>query len=242
MKTLSELARETMLRERGEPWFLSAWKGVLMMHYAVKPEYLQKFVPFELDTINGMAYVTLVGFTLERLRPRLGLEWAFKPIATHDFLNVRTYVKHKGESGIYFLAEWLPNRLSVCMGRPIFGLPYRLGKTDYAHENREELSGSVNDGAEVKWHGKGTGELAPAAPGSLTEWLMERYTAFTSWLGIKRRFRVWHTPWQQCEVDVRVTNTDLLGKTGDWIHHAHYAGAQWSPGFDEVWMGAPRFV
>ena len=32
-----------------------------------------------------------------------------------------------------FLAEWLPNRLSVLLGPATFGLPYRLGDIDYRH-------------------------------------------------------------------------------------------------------------
>ncbi len=52
-----------------------------------------------------LAYVSLVAFTMRGLRPRLGGAALLKPIATHEFLNVRTYVKHRGERGIYFLAD-----------------------------------------------------------------------------------------------------------------------------------------
>jgi uncharacterized protein YqjF (DUF2071 family) len=55
-----------------------------------------------------------------RLRPRLGGrigEWLLRPIARHELLNVRTYVQPMGEPGIYFLAEWIPNALSVQLAR-----------------------------------------------------------------------------------------------------------------------------
>jgi uncharacterized protein YqjF (DUF2071 family) len=249
MKTLSQLAQERMKREFGEPWFYADWKEVLMLHLAVQPEFLQPHVPFELDLHEGLAYVSLVGFDLKRMRPTRGGavgRMAFAPIATHPFLNVRTYVKHSGEAAIYFLAEWLPNRLSVMMGRPVFGLPYRLGELQCHHAEGDSLRGRVTDNQRsIEWRG----QLSPAAkdlrvaePGSLTEWLMERYTAFTHWMGFKRRFRIWHPPWQQAAVEVEIEEQGLLLQLGDWAGKARYMGAHWSPGFDDVWMGAPHWI
>ncbi|KAB2637815.1 MAG: hypothetical protein DVB25_09270, partial [Verrucomicrobia bacterium] len=106
MKTIiSTIARGKLLRERFEPFLLADWSDAVFLHYAVKPEALQPFVPFPLDLRDGVAYVSLVAFTMKNMRPRVGGKWTaglFKPIATHEFLNVRTYVKHKGEPGIYF--------------------------------------------------------------------------------------------------------------------------------------------
>ena len=42
--------------------------------------------------------------------------WFFRPIATHDFLNVRTYVRCGSETGIHFLAEWLSSWLAAKLG------------------------------------------------------------------------------------------------------------------------------
>src|SRR5438309_10963961 len=93
---------------------------------------------------KGRAYISLVAFTMRGMRPRLGgkiTELLFKPIANHGFLNVRAYVQHGGEPGIYFLAEWLSNPLSVRLGPLTFGLPYRLARLDYQHEHE---SGNLN--------------------------------------------------------------------------------------------------
>ena len=168
-----------------------------MLHYEVAPEKLQPFVPFELDVRDGKAYVSLVAFTMRGLRPARGGWLAalpFKPIATHELLNVRTYVKHRGESGIYFLAEWIPNLLSVPLGPPVFGLPYQWGKIDYLHEHERGFAfGEVrarSGRGRLRYRAKVAGGFAPCAAGSLAEWLMERYTAFTEWRGWKRCFRV----------------------------------------------------
>lgn len=218
-----------------------------MLHYKVAPDKLQPFVPFELDVREGKAYVSLVAFTMRGLRPRRGGRWAamvFAPIATHELLNVRTYVKHGGERGIYFLAEWIPNLLSVLMGRPVFGLPYRWGKTVYRHEHeRGVLFGDVRargGRGTLRYRAKVGGQLGRCARGSLAEWLMERYTAFTDWHGWKRCFRVRHEPWPQCESEAEVLDDSLMALTGDWARYAQFIGANYSPGLRGVVMSGSR--
>src|SRR5258708_2906893 len=139
--TPSEAGRRRLLSLRGEPLFIADWEQVLMIHYEVDAEALQDAVPFKLDLHDGRAFVSLVAFTMRGMRPRVGgrvASWLLKPIATHGFLNVRAYVRQGSESGIYFLAEWLENRLSVALGPPLFGLPYRLGKLEYHCSRRRE--------------------------------------------------------------------------------------------------------
>src|SRR5947209_7244970 len=99
----SEAARLRLLSLPGEPLFIADWDGVLMIHYRVDADRLARIVPFPLDLRDGNAFVSLVGFTMRRMRPRFGgrlAAWLLKPIATHDFLNVRTYVRRDDEPGI----------------------------------------------------------------------------------------------------------------------------------------------
>lgn len=246
--SLSEAAQRRMLRTPGEPLFYASWDHAVMIHYEADPAALQSCVPFELDLRDGRAFVSLVAFTLRRMRPRRGGrigEWLLKPIATHEFLNVRTYVRANEEPGIFFLVEWLSNRLSVPLGPPVFGLPYRHGRIDYDHHrSMPGISGRVDaKGASLSYYGTTTSsEVAPCAPGSLTEFLMERYTAFTQpSFGRRRLFRVWHEPWPQLPVDLEVVASDLIAVTGEWWKTAEYIGANYSPGV-EVWMGRPHRI
>jgi uncharacterized protein YqjF (DUF2071 family) len=220
-----------------------------MLHFEVAPEKLQPFIPFPLDVRDGKAYVSLVAFTMRGLRPSRGgrlTALPFRPIATHELLNVRTYVKHGGESGTYFLAEWIPNLLSVPLGPPVFGLPYRWGRLDYLHDHeRGVLFGDVRarGGAGVlRYRARAAGHFERCAEGSLSEWLMERYIAFTSWRGWKRCFRVQHEPWPQCAVEAEVIEDSLLTLTGDWARHARFVGANYSPGISDVRMSLPARV
>jgi uncharacterized protein len=127
-------AHRRMLSQRGEPLFVAAWLNVLMIHFEVNAAALQRDVPFELDLRDGRAFVSLVAFTMRGMKPRFGgklMALLFHPIATHHFLNIRTYVRHGGECGIHFIAEWLTNRLAVILGPRTFGLPYRYGRISY---------------------------------------------------------------------------------------------------------------
>src|SRR3954468_21974486 len=146
-----------MLALPGEPMFYARWDRAVFIHYATEAASLQPDVPFKLDLRNGRAFVSIVAFTLRQMRPRLGGrigEWLFKPIATHEFLNVRTYVRQRGEPGIYFLAEWLSNPLSVRLGPRTFGLPYRFGKLGYEHTSDGALRGTVDaPGGQLSYEG-----------------------------------------------------------------------------------------
>ena len=227
-------ARHRLLSRRGEPLFVADWMRVLMMHFEVEAKALQRDVPFELDRHDGRAFVTLVAFTMAHMRPRCGGRlgaWLFKPIATHDFLNVRTYVRHKGEPGIHFLAEWLSSWLAVQLGPRTYALPYRHGRIRYEHNwTNGILRGRVADarsGATLAYQASPNPETSftPCAHDSLDEWLMERYAAFNA-VGRRRRFfRVWHPPWPQCAVPVNLKDLSLLRENWDCFGTARLVGA-----------------
>jgi uncharacterized protein YqjF (DUF2071 family) len=243
-------ARDRLLSLAHEPLFVADWDRALMIHYEVDAEGLQSAVPFDLDLIDGKAYVSLVAFTLRRMRPRFGgpvLEWLLKPIATHHFLNCRTYVRCRGESGIYFMTEWLANRLSVHLGPMAFGLPYRYGTITYNHDHvNNRFTGRVLDpsgsGFEYRAGLETSAGPCECEPGSLAEVLMERYTAFTCARGTPRFFRVWHEPWKQQPSRVEILDQRLLEANWPFFKGAKPASANYSPGLQDVWMGWPHHV
>jgi uncharacterized protein YqjF (DUF2071 family) len=249
--SLSERAKVRTQPGRGETLFVADWDKVLMIHFAVDAKQLQRDVPFELDLREGAAFVTVVPFTMREMRLAFGgrlTAWLSRPIATHDLFNVRTYVRVGSDVGIHFLAEWLSNRLALALGPRTFSLPYRHGRISYHNDWRAgELCGRVEDArTEAAFAYQADLEVgAPfsvCAPGSLDEWLMERYTAFNSAGRRKRFFRVWHEPWAQCKAQVKMTDTSLVGSNWRWFGDAEFVGANYSPGVCDVWLGRPHLV
>jgi len=237
MSTFSLAARGTFESVEGAPLFHAGWERSVFIHYEVDPRALQPQVPFPLDTRGGKAYVSLVAFTLTRIRFALG----GPGLATHGFLNVRTYIPG---NGIYFLAEWLPHPLCVFLGPRPYGLPFRLGTLTYDHRHESgRLQGRVDsrDGA-LDFHAPidPAARFRPCDRGSLDEFLLERYTAFTERRGRERLFRVWHEPWPQVPIDLTAPDESLVKSTGPWFASARRIGANYSPGFKTVWMGRPR--
>jgi uncharacterized protein YqjF (DUF2071 family) len=245
--TPSFKARERLLRLKGEPFWFSHWKRVVFIHFETDAKILQREVPFELDLRQGKAYVSLVAFHLEKMRPRVGgkiSEWLMKPVAIHELLNVRTYVRHDGEPGIFFLAEFLPNEISLRVGPMLYGLPYRRGKLNYKHEfEGGRIAGMVaSEGSVLSYHSAESKPAAflPALKETRDEFLLERYTAFTYRDGVNRLFRIWHPPWSCVPVPIEITENSLLSGTGEWFQHARCVGSHYSHGFENVWMSRPR--
>src|SRR5438477_654332 len=241
---LSDAARRRMLALPGEPMFYARWDRALFIHYEADPAALQPDIPFALDLHEGRAFVSVVAFTLSRMRPRIGGrigEWLFKPIATHEFLNIRTYVRHNGEPGIFFLAEWLSNRISVLLGPRSFGLPYRFGRLQYEHNQSIEGSVTAPEGR-LRYEGKvADSDFDLCAASSLDEFMLERYTAFTQRRKRRRLFRISHKPWPQVSAICNVSETSLIASTGAWWKTAEFISANYSPGV-EVWMGRPHRI
>lgn len=236
-------------RRAFEPLFLADWDDVTFVHFAFDPSNLQPLVPFELDLFDGSAYVSLVAFTQRNLRPRLGGRLAAAlaaPLASHEFLNVRTYVRHAGQHGIHFLCEWIPNRLATWIGPPLYGLPYRLGRLRYRYDR---LSGTARHeviarGVRLAFDAFPDPSSVPATAinGTLDAFLLERYVAFTRCRGRDACFRVDHVPWLQRDATVRVHENELLSRIGiDW-KHGTLVGAHFSDGVKQVGMGPPSQI
>lgn len=248
---LSRGARERITLHDHGALFYADWLETVFIHLEVDPEALQAVVPFPLDLRDGRAYVSLVAFTLGHLRPRgLGPVGRFimRPASDHRFLNLRTYVRQGSETGIYFLAEWLNNRLVIPLGPPMYGLPYRYGQLEYHHTfDHGSVRGTVTtpDESQGLVYGGMSEEVAgfdEVEPATLEEFLIERYTAFTHFNGKSRFFRIWHAPWPQCRLGLELDRTDLL--TANWLffHEAKYVSAHYSPGLRDVWMGIPHTI
>src|SRR5581483_1728735 len=171
----------------GERAWEADWDDFVILHFSLPPAALAPHVPYELDLCGGLAWVSLVWFNLRRMRlagtGALG-RLLCRPISEHPFLNVRTYVRAASGPGICFLAEWIPNAISLRLGPLTYGLPYRYGRFTAKHcpENgttalRIDDPRYAEPFALVAPLAHGDGRRCP--PGSADAFLLERYQAYT---------------------------------------------------------------
>ena len=162
-----------------------SWVDLLFCHWPVAPDALRPHVParLPLDIAEGTAWISIAAFEVRASRPR-GLP---PPPAIGRFpeLNVRTYVTRGGRPGIFFLSLDATSALAVATARRLFRLPYLRAEmqiatggpwTRYRSERRDPRGAPARFAA--RW--RATGATRYAAPGSLEEWLVERYRLYTT--------------------------------------------------------------
>src|SRR5437667_6137085 len=109
---ISEIARRRILSVRGDPFLFADWQQVVFIHFLISPEVLRPHVPapFDLELYQGQACLSLVALTMRHFRPcqpGSPAAWLYRPIQRQCFLNFRTYVRWRDESGALFLWGWL---------------------------------------------------------------------------------------------------------------------------------------
>ena len=185
--------------------FLSAeWRDLVMVNYEVDAKLLHDYVPpgTVLDSFDGKTYVSLVGFQFRRTRLFGAL-----PVPFHrdfDEVNLRFYVRHKegneDRRGVVFIAEIVPKWAIAKVARIVYGENYiRLPM-----KHRVDTTGATVT-AEYEWKRSGawskiyvhaSGPSAPAADGSLEQFITEHYWGYSKQRnGSSLEYRVTHVPW-----------------------------------------------
>jgi len=242
----SDLARQRILSFKSDPFLLADWKNAVFLHFVLSPEILRPLVPapLELELFEEKACVSLVALTMRQFRPfrRSSLAgWIFSPLRQQSFLNVRTYVRWRDESGALFLWGWLSRPFGVGLPLEKGGLPCGFCDLEYDHScDRERVAGLVKQGTTRFKYQATMGaqtEFTPCAVGSLAEFAMERYTGFFFRGTQPQIFRGWHEPWLQTPLNLKIEEDSLLGEKFPWFKETKLAEANFAPGFDRVWLG-----
>src|SRR3954466_2077062 len=104
------------------PFLTAEWRNLCLFTYALEPARLEPYLPpgCTLDTKDGRAFVSLVGFEFARTRV-LGVSWpgyrAFPEI------NLRFYVRHGDTRGVSFIGEIVPKRFIAWLARSLYNEP-----------------------------------------------------------------------------------------------------------------------
>ncbi|AOS45385.1 hypothetical protein Verru16b_02466 [Lacunisphaera limnophila] len=179
-----------------EPWtWQQAWLDLLFIHYEVDAGELRKLLPagIELDLHAGKAWLGVVPFRMAGVTKR---GWPAPPwLCDFAEINVRTYVRHGGKAGVWFLSLDVVNPLVAAFARTFFHLPYfsaqiRLkregGAVHYAACRGVRRFAAVYEG----------GASAPSEAGSFAHWATERYCLYSAdRAGRLYRGEVQHPQW-----------------------------------------------
>jgi uncharacterized protein len=186
------------------------WHDLLFAHWPVDARELRASVPaaLDVDLFDGQAWISVVPFRMSGIRPRYlpALPW----LSAFAELNVRTYVVRDGKPGVYFFSLDAANPVAVRIARRLFHLPYFDAKMSIEYngdwiEYRSKRTHRGAPPAEFSARYRPTGPVFRVAPGSLEEWLSERYCLYAD----DQRGRIWrteihHVPWPvqpaECEI------------------------------------------
>ncbi|MCC5917961.1 MAG: DUF2071 domain-containing protein [Cryomorphaceae bacterium] len=175
-----------------KPWlYYQEWNEPVFMHWPVEIKDLEPFIPegLEIDLLDGQAWVSLVAFTIQ-IKPRFLP--AFPMVSTFEEINLRTYVRHKGKSGVYFLSIEGSKRLSCWLARRLSGLPYRFANI----VRTEGAFHSLNATAKNKLHLNFSAEKSIRKTSVTDIWLTERYALFHNKKKEIFTYEVHHIPWK----------------------------------------------
>jgi uncharacterized protein YqjF (DUF2071 family) len=199
------------------------WRDLLFAHWPIAPEVLRVLLPptnppLQLDTFQEVAWLGIIPFRMSGIRRR-----GLPPVpGTRAFpeLNVRTYVTVHDRPGVWFFSLDAASPLAVRVARWTYHLPYfdavmtaRAGDgwVNYASRRTHRNGGT----AELRGRFRPQGEAFCSGPGTLEEWLTERYRLFAA----DARGRLWrgeiaHERWplHQAEAEFETLNmTRWLG-------------------------------
>ena len=187
------------------------WRDLTFMHWEVDIVKLQAHLPegLEVDTYGGKAYVGIVPFIMRNVRPT----WFFSTpfVSTFSEFNIRTYVTKDGISGVYFLTLEAKSMVTCSYAPKAYGLPYRYAKGKVSKQgNNVKWNSSRNNGKfNLIGNTEITGKQTQAKPGTLEEFLFERYSLYTNKNGNVMRGYTHHKKWDFQDAEVTVTENSL---------------------------------
>jgi uncharacterized protein YqjF (DUF2071 family) len=179
------------------PWVMGqTWDDLLFVHYPVAPEQLRALVPdgLEVEEHSGSGWLGVTPFVVTGLRARGLLPLPF----TSSFreLNVRTYVSRDGKPGIWFFSLDASSQLAVEAARRLYRLPYFRAEISVRRRGDELLyECSRGDAKAFSAAYRADGEPFEAGPGSLEQFLTERYCLYAEHEGQLYRAEIHHRPW-----------------------------------------------
>lgn len=238
-------------RVEHRPWPLPAvawslrqvWSELLFAHWPLAPADLRALVPpeLEIDTFERRAWVGVVPFSMSGVRLR-----GLPPIPSarrFPELNVRTYVRYRERSGVWFFSLDAASALAVAAARRWFHLPYfrarmrcEVGDGTVSYSSTRTHRGAQPASFVARY--RPVGEPFEAASGSLEHFLVERYCLFAQGRGrVLFTADIHHAPWRLQTAEAELFTNTMASACGltlpDKPPLLHFVARQealaWSP-------------
>jgi uncharacterized protein len=226
MTSISTILKDTSHR----PWELPAgkwqyyqeWNNALFFHWAIPFDILRNYVPekLELDTFNGQAYVSLVAFTMQKIRPRNLPSIAC--ISDFNEINLRTYINNNHKKGVYFLNIEAEKSLSAFIAKQVSGLPYE--KSTIKRTATKYNSSNLKKGFFLDTEFEIKEELQNKT--ELDKWLTERYCLYLAKDDKIYRYDIHHQEWELKDAEIKRLNLRYKKGSMDLINQpdlVHYS-------------------
>jgi uncharacterized protein YqjF (DUF2071 family) len=206
------------LQDKG--WIISQrWSDVLFLHYEVDSKTLQQKVPYPIDMYEGRAFVSIVPFSMGRIRfPFLPVFPFFSKLQE---LNLRTYVVVNGRPAVYFFTLDANHFIGVLIARTFFRLPYRW-RSMVLNCNNDYIFESKN--LRIKARIENSFLNSP-----FDLWATERYALVTKFLGMNLIGVVEHSQWNLKKVDLAKIEDNF---SSEFIKLNNFVGASYSHSVD----------
>jgi len=202
--------------------YYQEWNNAIFLHWQVDVDELRKFVPddLEIDLFEGKPWVSLVAFTMEKIRPK-NLPY-FPPISNFDEINIRTYVKRNNKTGVYFLSIEGGTKISCKIAKLLSELPYRFSKMERQENSYKSNNETFNDSLFLKFS---KGKFIKQKT-DFEKWITERYALFQDSSNGINSFDIHHIEWPLYNIEIEQININyprfknLIGNSPTYTHYS----------------------
>jgi uncharacterized protein YqjF (DUF2071 family) len=227
MKIIEEILKEVSHRAfeipKGNWIYYQEWNRALFLHWAVPYELLRKCVPsnLNLDTYDGECYISLVAFTMEKIRPKYLPSVGY--VSDFDEINVRTYIDNDNKKGVYFLNIEAGKTISAFIAKAISELPYE--KANINRSEKSYYSNNIKKGFRLNCEFEIKETVVDKT--ELDKWLTERYCLYLDQDNDLYRYDIHHKEWElkkvvikSLSVDYKIGEIDLNNRKPDLTHYS----------------------